>query len=296
MNERDQQTKHLKCLCCESDQLRPMERYQSAYLVQCLECKFVFSEKIPTQEELEEYYHSDYDVTRYFSPITEKRYNDLLDIFESERKTNRILDIGAGYGFFLEAAKKRGWEVFGTEIADDAIAHCAQKDIDLFKGPVETIDFGDLSFDVVVSIEVLEHLNTPNSFVQSIHRLLRPQGVFYLTTPNFDSLLRFWLGEKYDVIGYPNHLCYYTPKTLQKLMKSNGFENIQTKTTGMSVTRIKTSKGKSDQDYVSETSDDEMLRYRIEKNAGLRIAKTTINGSLNLLKVGDSLKGFFRKK
>lgn len=295
MNELEQ-TKHSKCLCCDSDQLQPLARFQSAHLVQCLACKFVFSELIPSNSELEEYYDSDYDVTRYFSPITEKRYNDLLDQFESERKTNRILDIGAGYGFFLEAAKKRGWEVYGTEIADDAIAHCAQKGISLFKGPIESIDFGDLTFDVVVTIEVIEHLNTPNSFVQSIHRLLRPQGVFYLTTPNFDSILRYWLGDKYDVIGYPNHLCYYTPKTLRKLMKSNGFDDISTKTTGMSMTRIKTSKGKSDQDYVSETSDDEMLRYRIEKNAALRIAKNGINGGLNLLKVGDSLKGTFRKK
>ena len=65
--------------------------------------------------------------------------------------------------------------------------------------------------------------------------------------------------------------------------------------TGMSVTRVKTSKGSSNQEYVSETSDDEMLRYRIENNGFLRFSKNATNGVLNLLKLGVSLKGVFRK-
>lgn len=288
--------KHKNCLVCDSENLSELPRFTSSFLVKCSDCGFVFSNRIPSHEELENYYDSDYDVTRYFSPITEKRYNDLLDIFETERKTNRILDVGAGYGFFLEAAKKRGWEVYGTEISDDAITHCKEKGIELMKGSVETINFGALTFDVIVTIEVIEHLNTPKSFVDKIHQLLRPDGLFYVTTPNFDSTLRYWLGEKYDVIGYPNHLCYYNSKTLKNLMVQSGFCVNSIKTTGLSVTRIKTSKGQSNQDYVSETSDDEMLRYRIENNKALKILKTSTNGALNLLKIGDSLKGSFRKK
>ena len=288
--------KHKNCLVCDSENLSELPRFTSSFLVKCSDCGFVFSDRIPSHEELENYYDSDYDVTRYYSPITEKRYNVLLDSFEKERKTNRILDIGAGYGFFLEAAKNRGWEVYGTEISDDAITHCKEKGIELMKGSVETINFGALTFDVIVTIEVIEHLNTPKSFVDKIHQLLRPDGLFYVTTPNFDSTLRYWLGEKYDVIGYPNHLCYYNSKTLKNLMVQSGFCVNSIKTTGLSVTRIKTSKGQSNQDYVSETSDDEMLRYRIENNKALKILKTSTNGALNLLKIGDSLKGSFRKK
>ncbi len=272
-----------------------MPRFQHSYLSKCNDCGFVFSLRIPTARELSDYYQTDYDVTRYFSPITEQRYHDLLDQFESERQTNRILDVGAGYGFFLEIAKKRGWEVYATEITQSAIDLCREKGITVFEGPVESIDFGDLTFDVVVSIEVLEHLNNPGIFVAGIHKILRPNGLFYLTTPNFDSTLRYWLKERYDVIGYPNHLCYYTPKTIKRLMESSGFKSEEIRTTGLSVTRVKTSKGQSDQAYVSETSDDEMLRYKIEKNTALRVAKQTANSVLNLLKVGDSLKASFRK-
>ena len=98
------------------------------------------------------------------------------------------------------------------------------------------------------------------------------------------------------MIGYPNHLCYYTPKTLKQLFTKHGFSTKKVMTTGISLTRIKTSKGKSQQEYVSETSDDEMLRYRIEHNGILRGMKSLVNGFLNLFKIGDSLKGCFVKK
>lgn len=287
---------HNVCLICGSEELQAKPRYEAVNLCQCKSCGFVFSRNIPSWDEISEYYADDYELTSYISPITVKRYHELLDTFESERKTNKILDIGAGYGFFLEIAKERGWEVFGTEITQNAVEICRSKGIQMFEGPLHQINFDNLQFDVVVSIEVLEHINTPKEFVGKINDLLRPGGLFYLSTPNFDAALRYYLGNKYDVIEYPNHLCYYTKKTLALLMENHGFETLNIRTTGISFTRIKTSKGKSDQDYVAETSDDEMLRYKIEKNGGLRAMKTAANGMLNLLKAGDSLKGTFRKK
>jgi hypothetical protein len=67
-------------------------------------------------------------------------------------------------------------------------------------------------------------------------------------------------------------------------------------TTGISITRLKTSKGTSDQAYISETSDDEKLRNKIEGNKLLQFAKSTVNKSLTAFGVGGSLKGYFIKK
>lgn len=287
---------HTHCLICGSQKIQNLDRFNNAHLCQCQDCNFIFSKQIPTDTELKGFYTDSYDITRYFSPITEKRFNELLDVFEKERKTNRILDVGAGHGFFLEVAKKRGWEVSGTELIEDCIERCESKGINMFQGKLEDIDFNGLTFDIIVSIEVIEHLSNPIPFVTKVHELLEPEGLLYVTTPNFNSVLRYTLKEKYDVIEYPNHLCYFTPKSLKSLMTNQGFEAEMIKTTGFSFTRLKTSKGKSDQDYVTETSDDEMLRYRIEKNKGLKLAKYSSNGMLNLFKVGDSLKGYFRKK
>lgn len=287
---------HSSCLLCASDNLETLKTYSDVGLVKCKSCSFIFSQRIPSMDELVDYYSNNYERTSYLSPITIKRFNEILDRLEPFRKTGKLLDVGAGYGFFMEIAQKRGWDVYGTELTNEAVQHCESKGLKMFKGEFHKIDFEKESFDAIVSIEVIEHVNTPKEYVNQAQNILRKNGVLYLTTPNFNSFLRYRLKEQYNVIEYPNHLCYYTPQTLQSLFTSNGFNKVDMKTTGISLTRLRTSKGKSDQEFVCETSDDEMLRYRIEKNLALKAMKSSTNGVLNLLKMGDSLKGYFQKK
>ncbi|MCH2231480.1 MAG: class I SAM-dependent methyltransferase [Crocinitomicaceae bacterium] len=288
-------TLHIKCIKCGSADLAPLTRYSNSNLTSCKSCDFIFCKGIPSEQTLLDYYENNYQRTNYFSPITRARYNHLLDKFESKRKTNRILDIGCGHGFFLEVAKERGWEVYGTELSNKAIEDCELKEIQMHKGRILESTYEENTFDIVVSIEMIEHINYPKEYVKIIQRILRKGGQCYITTPNFNSLLRYYLKEKYDVIEYPNHLCYYTKKSLSSLFHENGLKPAYIKTTGLSFTRFRTSKGKSNQEYVSETSDDEMVRYKIEKNGFLRFGKKAINGILNLFKVGDSIKASFIK-
>lgn len=272
-----------------------MERYSDSHLCKCNDCGFVFSQAAPKFSELESFYDQEYDRTSYFSPITRKRYEEWLDQFEPFRKTNKILDIGCGYGFFLEVAKSKGWEVYGIEVSKEAAKDCEKKGIKMFPGTIADANFAPEMFDLIISIEVIEHINTPNTFISKAIQFLRKGGAMYVTTPNFNSYLRFKLKENFDVIDYPNHLCYFTSKTLRQSFEENGFKTISIKSTGISLTRVKTSKGKSNQEYVSETSDDEMLRHRIEKSAFLRGTKRVVNGGLSSLKIGQNLKGFFIK-
>jgi 2-polyprenyl-3-methyl-5-hydroxy-6-metoxy-1,4-benzoquinol methylase len=287
---------HNNCLICNGSDLKSLQNYKKINLCKCESCGFIFAKDIPSKEILVEYYSNNYERTSYLSPITISRYNEILDRFEGFKKTGNLLDVGAGYGFFLEIARQRGWNVYGTELTDEAVNHCQEKGLTMFKGELQNIDFGDLEFDIIISIEVIEHINNPVEYIKKANEILRKGGKFYLTTPNFNSYLRHRLKENYNVIEYPNHLCYYTRKTLAKLFNDNGFKTHRIQTTGISLTRLRTSKGKSDQEFVSETSDDEMVRYKIERNKTLRIGKRMANGILNLFKIGDSLKGSFIKQ
>lgn len=286
---------HTNCVICNSDQLTVLPRYKDHHLVECQNCHFIFSQDIPTREELNTYYNDNYDRTSYFSPITEKRYEELLDSWEPFRKNNTILDVGCGNGFFLEVAKKKGWNVQGIEISSNAGEVCKAKGIEVFEGTIREFE-KDVQYDIVVSIEVIEHLSYPHLFAKKISELIRPGGLLYITTPNFNSLLRYRLKERYDVIDYPNHLGYFTHKTLNRLLSDNHFAKKQLITTGYSLTRSRTSAGKSNQEYVSETSDDEMFRYRIEKRWYMRVARDLVNTILNTFKVGDSIKATYIKK
>ena len=284
---------HTNCLICNSKNIISMKDYTKSYLIKCADCKFVFSKKIPTETELSEHYNQ-YKRNKYLSPLTIKRYNELLDKFEKYRDLNRILDVGCGSGYFLEVAKKRGWDVYGTEYTDEAIKICIDKDINMYEGKLNPENF-DIHFDIITSFEVLEHINNPVEEINNFNLLLRQNGLVYITTPNFNSLLRYKLKEKYNVICYPEHLSYYTPKTLDKLLKSCGFNTLKILSTGISLTRFKTSSGKSKQALISKDSDDEKIRNKFESNKLLSLLKYSINKVLTMLGIGDGLKGFFVK-
>jgi 2-polyprenyl-3-methyl-5-hydroxy-6-metoxy-1,4-benzoquinol methylase len=285
---------HHSCLICSSTFLNPLKGFEKAHLCQCSNCGFVFAQKIPTPTELEEHYEG-YGRNDYLSPITIKRYHELLDQMEVYRKTNKLLDVGCGIGYFLEVAKERGWEVYGTEYTDEAVTICRDKGIKMQKGKLDPSHFEAESFDVITSFEVIEHINNPLEELANFQSVLRKGGLVYVTTPNFNSLLRYRLKEAYNVITYPEHLSYYTPKTLKQVFKKCGFTCKKIETTGISLTRLKTSQGKTSEAFISETSTDEQLRTNIETKWYLQLAKRAVNGMLTLIGKGDSLKGWFVK-
>ena len=292
---------HSHCLICNSEKLKHMSGYEHAFLTKCSDCGFVFSSRNPTLSELEEYYNG-YGRNDYLSPITIKRYHEILDQFESSRKTNKLLDVGCGIGYFLEVAKKRGWEVYGTEYTEEAIKICESKGIQMKQGILDPTHYDLESFDVITSFEVIEHINNPQIEISHISSLLRKGGLFYVTTPNFNSLLRYYLGPKYNVIGWPEHLSYYTPSTINKLIKKYQFKKVFIQTTGISITRFLTSKKPATAkeilegtEFIAADTQDEILRNSFETNKILGLAKKTINGLLSLSGKGDALKGLFQK-
>ena len=285
---------HSNCLICNSNNLLIYKGYEKVHLCKCAACGFVFSKKIPSKEVIEKYYEN-YGLGDFISPITIKRYHEILDEFEPFRKTNRILDVGCGTGYFLNEAKKRGWEVYGTEISQKSVDICSKKGIIMKKGFLNAADFEPNSFDIILSIEVIEHINNPKEEMSNFYTLLRKGGLVYVTTPNFNSLLRLKLKAAYNVITYPEHLCYYTPNSLKKLFKLNGFKKHKIKTTGISLTRFKTSSGKSNQKILSPKSDDEKIRTQIDSKWIFKFGRDITNHLLTIFGIGDSLKGWFIK-
>lgn len=295
--------KNNKCLVCESKKLSKLpDYYEKNGLIKCDDCGFVFMEKIPTLQDLSEYY-KDYSYAGqiYKSEITVKSYNALLDEFEKYRKTNKILDVGCGRGWFLEEAQKRGWEVFGTEYSEAAISLCKSNGLDNIKaGKLDPKSFSSADFDVITSFEVFEHINNPNEEIQNINQLLRKGGLFYCTTPNFNSLMRYYLKTDYNVIVYPEHLSYYTKKTLNKLAFQNGFKLLKFQTTGISLNRLKDSDKTNIQENTEiisrKESSDEKLRENIEKKWYLGFAKTMANKLMTITSTGMTLKGYYIKE
>lgn len=282
-----------RCLICNNADLTPLKNYQKYYLVKCSSCNFVFTKRIPTNEELVEEYSRAYTRNDYISPITIKRYDEIFNYLNKFRVNNNILDVGAGNGHFLQAAKRHGWKTYGTEFEKRAVEICASKGIVMHQGKLNNANYKPEMFDIITSFEVLEHINNPIEEIKNFNALLRKRGLVYVTTPNFNSISHALLKEKWTVFNYPEHLSYYTPSTLQKLFESVGFKKKLIKTTGIGITRLKDSAGiKTDNNSLFST---EVIRNKTEGKSIGALAKKGINFMLTATKKGDKIKAEFIK-
>jgi 2-polyprenyl-3-methyl-5-hydroxy-6-metoxy-1,4-benzoquinol methylase len=282
---------HKACLITGAEDLVPLKGYEKDYLVKSKSSGFVFSSRIPELSELQKHY-VDYPRVTELPELTKKRYAALLDRFEEFRGSSNILDVGCGNGLFLIEAKERGWNVFGTEFTDDAVEFCKSNGIDMKKGPLNPSDFEAGQFDIVTSFEVIEHINNPLEESLNFHQLLRKGGLLYITTPNFNCVERFILGPSYDIIEYPEHLCYYSSRTLQLLIESKGFRTLQIEAVNIDFAKL--FRGESASQLPGKVNND--VRENFESNPILRMLKSSLNFVLSKAKLGNALKGWFVKQ
>lgn len=280
------------CIACSASNFIPLGKKYPNHLERCISCGLVQFTINPTEAELIEHYRN-YPISGALSAVTKKRYAELLDKLEPFKVTGRMLDVGCGEGFFLEEAKKRGWEVHGTEFAEKYISICKDKGIRMQHGKLNPQNYPTAYFDVITWFEVIEHINYPVGELKNITQLLRNDGALYITTPNFNSLSRNWLKGKWSVIEYPEHLVYYTPTTLRQLLHQSGFTAINIKTTGISPGRISQSVGKLNHETFHDV--DRAWQEQLEKNSGMKLLKMMVNGILKITGTGDSMKALFRK-
>ena len=138
----------------------------------------------------------------------------------------RLLDVGCGEGFFLFNASKAGYTGKGVEISQDAAAYARKEfSLDVEAKPLEGTQLPKNYFDVVTMWQVLEHVPYPLMVLKEVHRILKPEGLLVVSTPNIEGLLakifrrRWWNIRRL-------HINQFTTKTLMNILKNAGFKNI----------------------------------------------------------------------
>jgi 2-polyprenyl-3-methyl-5-hydroxy-6-metoxy-1,4-benzoquinol methylase len=285
-----------ECVICGGAVLRPVPGFDRVHMVRCGRCKARFAGVSPSDAELEGHYRGYGNWPD--SEITRVRYRELLGAFESYRQNNRIFDMGCGAGYFLEEAQAMGWSPHGSNIGERAITMCREKGLDVVEAPVAQDAFPDAHFDVATAFEVFEHLRDPGPEAQTLARLVRPGGLLYCTTPNFDSLSRRVLGQSWRVIDYPEHLVYFTAASLSVWLQRYGFIPLSVKSSGISPTELRGALGRrrqSDREPtgVAEPDMDARLRSATESGRLMPVLKRGVNYALGAAGAGDTLKGWF---
>ncbi|MEO1045946.1 MAG: bifunctional 2-polyprenyl-6-hydroxyphenol methylase/3-demethylubiquinol 3-O-methyltransferase UbiG [Pseudomonadota bacterium] len=143
----------------------------------------------------------------------------------------RVLDVGCGAGLLCEPLVRLGGNVTGLDAAAENIAvardHAAQGglEIDYRHLPVEQLDADD--FDLVTSLEVIEHVADPASFAASLADKLAPDGLMIVSTPNRTAMSRLLMVEGAELAGMiPRGTHdwdkFLTPEELETLFAAHG--------------------------------------------------------------------------
>jgi len=167
-----------------------------------------------------------------------RRFQKELKVFAPYRELNRILEVGAGRGWFLEQAARAGWETWAVEINSDALAHLRRKGIShILTEPAEAFDLPSGLVDGARVWDVIEHLESPRSALERIHAALRPGGILRLSTTNFASLSRLINGPEWVYLNGADHIHLFEPRTISMLLSSTGFSDIRIRTRSFNLRR-----------------------------------------------------------
>jgi SAM-dependent methyltransferase len=138
----------------------------------------------------------------------------------------RLLEIGCAAGFFLDATRRLGFDVYGTEIAEDMAAHA--KDVlgapNVYVGPLETYEPPKEPFDVVAMFDVVEHIADPIAALAKIRGALAPNGVLILQTQDVASITRRLMGRKWTHFKQLEHVWHFSDRSLRALLSRAGFD------------------------------------------------------------------------
>jgi SAM-dependent methyltransferase/rubredoxin len=229
-------------------------------LGRCPGCGLVYIEPRPDGPTLDrmyddpDYYNGGYNLgvetENYF-----ERKDELLAQYDGEvaqlegevGAPGALMELGSAGGFFIEAARRRGWRVQGVELSPPAARYSKQElGLEVFEGQLDQAPFPEAGFDVVVADNVLEHTTDPEQVLRDLNRLLVPGGHALIVVPTYvnsmyfrlilgigrllprrllgQSLLRLLKMDGDHDGGYPYHILEFDRRTLVRLVKQAGLE------------------------------------------------------------------------
>jgi 2-polyprenyl-3-methyl-5-hydroxy-6-metoxy-1,4-benzoquinol methylase len=160
--------------------------------------------------------YSQYWWSNRFYAILARRYG---------RRGGRLLEIGSGLGHLVGQLEDT-FDTYGIDLNHWAVkeSRAVVNRSALQTASGQELPFDDSAFSVVIIKHIVEHLPEPEKAVAEIGRVTESGGILILATPNLDSLLKPWKGDRW--IGYqdPTHISLKRPAEWLAMIQSAGFD------------------------------------------------------------------------
>jgi 2-polyprenyl-3-methyl-5-hydroxy-6-metoxy-1,4-benzoquinol methylase len=195
--------------------------------VKCKNCHLVYMNPIEKVSKTNEYYSN---AKNSHAPTIRASYlrtaKSQIGLVQKYAKGTNLLDIGCAQGFFLFSASQAGYKVKGIEISQDAAEYAKREfGLDVEAKAFEELEFPENHFDVIALWQVLEHVPYPLAVLREAHRILRPEGLLVVSTPNIEGIPSRFLRKKWWDIKRL-HINQFSTKTLIDILQNAEFRNI----------------------------------------------------------------------
>lgn len=240
---------HVRCDLCGADDSRLEFRRDEWTLVRCRRCDLVYLDPRPEPEIIQ----TDFDWVRD-SPLQtgarRRHENPLRTLLRKARgrgilrrkprqqvvleriaefaPRGRLLDVGCGHGDIVEAAGEVGYEAHGIDVSELAVAKAhARGRTAVRRGTIQDAPYPPDHFDAMLLMSYLEHEPAPAEALRHCRKLLRPGGHLFVKVPHYGSWNRRFMGRGWSGYFFPQHLYYFTPATMERLLGKCGLETVR---------------------------------------------------------------------
>lgn len=201
---------------------------------------------IPTVEEVDAFYAKEFYDTNskyfnnssllvqqqqsdYFNSRWQEIYENLQTYFvDGKLEEKYVFDIGFGFAQALIYLKNKGLNVAGLEPSGEGVNYARENGIRAIHARIENLDAVEFKSDVVLLLNVLEHLRDPQKTILNIrNQLLNDDGMLIIDVPNDFNDFQVVANNEYNLDEWwvypPNHINYFSHESLQNLLKGCGF-------------------------------------------------------------------------
>ena len=149
----------------------------------------------------------------------------------SSIRNKNIVDIGCGSGHLLDALSGASKNQVGIEPCSPYLTSIIEKGYEAYSSIQDCTNKGrEKYFDLGFSIQVIEHVLNPRSFLEDIRLLLKPGADLLISTPNRDDILMSLMPDDFPSFFYrTQHRWYFDANSLEFCAKSAGFEIVEMK-------------------------------------------------------------------
>ena len=240
--------KKISCIACNSSQnYESFSKNGFQYSV-CKLCGTLYQSPRPNLEEFESFYRdsisSRYWAEVFFPAVAEKRRELIfkpraINIANFCNNKNiaidRIIEVGSGYGIFLEEWRKiyPKSKLIAIEPSKQLAQTCRSKNITVVEELAENVTGYNDYADLLVCFEVLEHVYDPVAFVKALTALVRPGGYVFISTLCVDGFDIQMLWDKSNSIFPPHHINFFSIQGFNYLMGRAGLSGVEISTPGV---------------------------------------------------------------